>query len=70
MAHFNAKEALMKLLGNYRAEALGHNRRIIKYIGKARRSFAQRLSSGHGIKIELVDGQPRHVQMYLGTIID
>jgi hypothetical protein len=68
MSYFAASEDLMKLPGIYRAESLGHNRRIIKYIGTASESFASRLNAQHRIKRELVDGQFRRVRMFLGTI--
>jgi hypothetical protein len=58
----------MALPGIYRAETLGHDRRIIKYIGSASESFASRLNAQHRIKRELVDKKFRHVHMFLGTV--
>lgn len=54
--------------GIYRAESLGQNRKLIKYIGSASESFGQRLNSRHRIKEELVDGQFRNIRMFLGTV--
>ncbi len=59
---------LAELPGLYRAETRGRNREIIKYIGSASASFTTRLKPGHRIKRELVDGNARNVQIFLGVI--
>ena len=54
--------------GLYRAETAGQNRQIIKYIGSATESFAQRFGPQHRIKRELVDGSFRKVGVFLATL--
>ena len=53
--------------GIYRAETAGIERQIIKYIGSASKSFAERLTSQHSIYRTLVPGH-RSVRIFLGVI--
>ena len=59
---------LLMLPGIYRAETTGQNRKIIRYIGSASKSFSMRLSNRHTIYTEIVTGQ-RNVNMFLGQVI-
>jgi hypothetical protein len=68
MGGFASREAPTASPGIYRAETLGRDRSIIKYIGSASDSFAQRLTSQHRIRTELVEGNFRKVRMFLGVL--
>lgn len=68
MSGFACPKDLRDRRGIYRAETLGRNRSLIKYIGSASEGFGKRLNAEHRIKRELVDGSFRKVKMYLGVV--
>jgi len=68
MGAFACPKDLGDCRGIYRAETLGRDRSIIKYIGSASEGFGARLTAQHRIKRDLVDGAFRRVRMFLGVV--